>query len=292
MLEKLTPDQLDIAEVVRDRWLDFGLSTETADRPVAEEGIRLAYTSQGLKAPRIEWCDSPWAAKTVLTAKNQVTNDSAWGQHDAGWLAWCEFWCEIGILEKDTALGPRMIGQSANWWWPYEDYCLVSERPEVVQMEESGRRSIPVSAGRSTIPILRLHGEAGQAIRYRDGNGLYALHGIVVPENIVTRDYTSMDALNCENIEVRRVMIDRLGYDAFLEGAERVESDEWGTLWRVPLAEDEDLSIVEVLNSSPEPDGSYKSYHLRVPPTVDSVRGAIAWTFNMNEKEYDPAIMT
>jgi hypothetical protein len=45
---------------------------------------------------------------------------------------------------------------------------------------------------------------------------------------------------------------------------------------------------VHVVNSSPEPDGSYKEYFLRVPPTMTRARQAIAWTFGLTEEEYEP----
>ena len=40
--------------------------------------------------------------------------------------------------------------------------------------------------------------------------------------------------------------------------------------------------------STPEPDGSYKWYCLRVPPEVTTAREAIAWTFGVPEQEYEP----
>jgi hypothetical protein len=52
------------------------------------------------------------------------------------------------------------------------------------------------------------------------------------------------------------------------------------------------MVFVEVLNSTPEPDGSSKSYMLRVPPTVRTPRAAIAWTFDVPENEYKPEVMS
>ena len=39
--------------------------------------------------------------------------------------------------------------------------------------------------------------------------------------------------------------------------------------------------MVEVVNSTPEPDGSRKTYFLRVPPTIGTAREAVAWTFGL-----------
>ena len=47
--------------------------------------------------------------------------------------------------------------------------------------------------------------------------------------------------------------------------------------------------MVEVVNSTPEPDGSRRTYFLRVPPTTRTATAAVAWTFGMRESEYAPA---
>ena len=47
--------------------------------------------------------------------------------------------------------------------------------------------------------------------------------------------------------------------------------------------------MVEVLNSTPEPDGSRKTYFLRVPPRTRTAREAVAWTFGVREPDYRPA---
>ena len=61
-ITKLTPAQVARIPEVRDHWLSVGLSTERADRPRAEAGVRLAYEAAGLAPPKIIiWLDSPMA---------------------------------------------------------------------------------------------------------------------------------------------------------------------------------------------------------------------------------------
>lgn len=50
--------------------------------------------------------------------------------------------------------------------------------------------------------------------------------------------------------------------------------------------------MVKVVNSTPEPDGSYKDYFLRVPPTITTAHEAVAWTFGKTAETYAPAIET
>jgi hypothetical protein len=46
--------------------------------------------------------------------------------------------------------------------------------------------------------------------------------------------------------------------------------------------------MVEVLNSTPEPDGTRKTYFLRVPPNLRTAREAVAWTFGLAGSQYRP----
>ena len=50
--------------------------------------------------------------------------------------------------------------------------------------------------------------------------------------------------------------------------------------------------MAKVVNATPEPDGSFKDYFLRVPPAMERARQAVAWTFRMQEMEYNPCVQT
>lgn len=52
------------------------------------------------------------------------------------------------------------------------------------------------------------------------------------------------------------------------------------------------LVMVKVVNSTPEPDGQFKDYFLRVPPQMRRAKEAVAWTFNKTETKYQPAMET
>jgi hypothetical protein len=102
------------------------------------------------------------------------------------------------------------------------------------------------------------------------------------------------------NVEVRRTMIERYGLERYLRAADATKLDEvheppfpgllGARLWRVDMGRGEPLCIVELVNSTPEPDGSAKSYMLQVPPDMETAHQAVAWTFGMAEHEYHPAV--
>ncbi len=66
----------------------------------------------------------------------------------------------------------------------------------------------------------------------------------------------------------------------------------FGTLWRRDVKGDEPIVILEVVNSTREPDGSFKHYWLRVPPNMKTAHEALAWTFDIEPAKYAPLIET
>ena len=91
------------------------------------------------------------------------------------------------------------------------------------------------------------------------------------------------------------MLAERIGYARLLDEshAERVAIDDYGTLWRIPTpGGEEDLMVVDVLNSTAEPDGTRRRYVLRVPPGQRVPRDAIGWTFGLPPGTYNPIEMT
>ena len=88
-------------------------------------------------------------------------------------------------------------------------------------------------------------------------------------------------------------MIEVLTPERFIAegGAYRVSQDETGTLWRQRWRW-EAWAAVEVLNGSPEPDGTHKRYFLQVPANMRTAREAVAWTYGLPEQRYRPTVRT
>jgi hypothetical protein len=142
----------------------------------------------------------------------------------------------------------------------------------------------------------RLHSDTDPALEFADGLKIFALHGVPVPADIVNEPHklTAKRIESERNMEVRRVLIDVYGLANYIRETEAgiVERTEKGVLYLKQQPGDEPIAIVQVKNSTPEPDGSYKEYFLRVPPSMRTVQEAIAWTFFMTAGEYTPAIET
>lgn len=142
---------------------------------------------------------------------------------------------------------------------------------------------------------LRLHCETGPAISYLGYDGYY-INGIQVTQQIVMAPETleTSQIVQEPNVEIRRIMLERYGFERFINNHPytRIDTDVvkeqiyglYQFIW--PNEDDEIVKILRVTNSTPEPDGSFKNYYLRVPPGIERADDALAWTFNMNTDEY------
>ncbi|WP_194818031.1 DUF6745 domain-containing protein [Nocardia sp. XZ_19_385] len=220
--------------------------------------------------------DDDGAARTARAAAEReirmVLLDAVLGQHDAPWLA--------AFDDSERLTGLAQIARSAGWWWPFENAVVLCERPLRLERDEAGR----------------LHCGDGPALIFPDGFALYAWAGMPVPATFLSElsDLTPARIRDEENAELRRVMLEYFGYERYLaeSGAQPVHRDETGILWRIPLPDDEDVVMVEVVNSTAEPDGTFHTYWLRVPPSTRTAKEGVAWTFELTADSYEPLRQT
>ena len=188
------------------------------------------------------------------------------GQFDAWWLSYYAGARELGL--DTTKLNAVMDYTAvAGWTILFPEIAIVSERPSVIKFDSQGR----------------LHNEAGPAVGYSDGFGVYAIHGVRVPSDIIEEPHkiTVARIEAEENAEIRRVMIERYGgletmpacMAKYLRdaGAEEVHRDldpmgRERVLYRKqpPRGVGDPILMVKVVNSTAEADGSFKEYFLPV----------------------------
>lgn len=105
---------------------------------------------------------------------------------------------------------------------------------------------------------------------------------------------TGEEVLGQRNIELRRVLMERMGYDAFLAGVDaevvHEDRDPGGVrrLLRVPLPDDEPLLALAVQDPS-----TARRYIIRVPPSMRTCHQAAAWIAGFdNPEDYRPLVET
>ena len=96
------------------------------------------------------------------------------------------------------------------------------------------------------------------------------------------------------------------GQERFLTETNTVEvhRDDFGILYKKEFENDEPLMMVKVVNSTPEPDGSFKDYYIRVDPNayggLKTAKAAVSSTWRHKDgsllfespDEYDCSIQT
>jgi hypothetical protein len=206
---------------------------------------------------------------------------SSFGFHSAPSLGPLEYFHEVCGLQRQTEAlrGLWQIARNASWIVPHRHVCWLAERPRIVHHDLRGR----------------LHCADGPAVGYSDGWSAYAWKGVLVPHWIIERpDLVTVRAIAAaQDPQIRRCMIDVLTPERFVAGggAYRVAQDETGVLWRQRWRW-EAWAAVEVVNGTPEEDGTFRRYFLQVPANMRSAREAVAWTYGLPEQRYRPSLRT
>ncbi|MCI0397603.1 MAG: hypothetical protein L0322_22075 [Chloroflexi bacterium] len=120
--------------------------------------------------------------------------------------------------------------------------------------------------------------------------------GVPINERIAFQPeaITAQEVLQEDNLELRRVLLARMGYESFVQqaGVQILDRDyDAGgerRLLRAPLPNEEDLVCVAVLCPS-----TGRQYIIRVPPTTKSCHQAAAWIAGFdNPNNYRPILET
>jgi hypothetical protein len=273
-IESLTQEQQGRFQEFVDKWITIGTDTRPSDRKRAEQAAKMCYQAAGLSPPsEIVWCRSPHEilesvvedykeVRHSLVVKGEVQeNDTEWpkemkksdfinhmafGQHDAGWLSFCDFFRTVCGLTEETekVQGLHEMALSSGWWLPLSDICYLSERSHILNRDSVGR----------------LHCEDGPALSFQDGYSIYSWHGVTVSKEIIMFPgaITVQDIDKEINSEIQRVMIERMGMGEYLtkSGAQIVDKSSFGILYKKEMPNRDPILSVRVLNSTPEPSGT------------------------------------
>ena len=169
--------------------------------------------------------------------------------------------------------GLSLVARNAGWWWPMRDAAILTDRPDTLHRDPQGR----------------LHCTTGPALRYRDGWGVYAVHGVRVPADLIEDGWDVQRVLSEGNAEVRRAAIELTGWENFVSAAGLTlvaSAPDPGNaphaleLYDLPdrLRDmyDDEARILLCTNGSVEPDGTRRRYGLPVPASHDDPVAAAA----------------
>ncbi len=173
-----------------------------------------------------------------------------------------------GRIKSEMAYNRGLLDGCARGWWPNGN----------LRYERNYRRGA-------------LHGDA----RSWDESGKLCeeksyLRGVSISDElkrlVKTNGLTARSIMRVRHVAVRAALIEAMGYARFLHQRKHQVLDSHGdsSLVRVDWhPKQEPLYLVKVRCPST---GTY--YSLRVPPGVQNVREAVAWTFGLGETEFCP----
>jgi hypothetical protein len=206
---------------------------------------------------------------------------AAAGSHDLSWLSTYEYLRGVLGLKAETEplAGLLQVAANVGWLQPHAGTCFLSERPHLMRCDANDR----------------LHHARGPALCFADGFSVWAWRGVEVPRGMIEQpESITLEAIDrATNVEVRRCMIEIMTPQRYVAqgGAIRIAEDETGILWRKTWLAFDAWAAVEVINATPEADGTRKHFFLQVPADLRTAREAVAWTYGMEPKAYDKLVV-
>lgn len=156
----------------------------------------------------------------------------------------------------------QLLVANCGWIYPFEKVCIVCDRPRILSFDSQHR----------------LHAEGAPAIQFADGYSVYSYHGVTLPEKygkLHPHEWQPQWLLEEKNAELRRVLIQGIGYDRICEQLAAVVLDTWQEYTLLKIDTTVDVEPIYLLKMTCP---STKFVHaLRVPPDINSAREGIRW---------------
>jgi internalin A len=169
-------------------------------------------------------------------------------------------------LDKEEQKALQYLNQlleNCGWIFPFEKVCIVCYRPRKISLDSDNQ----------------LHAEAEPVIQFADGwHTGYYYHGVKIPEKYGKLHYHEWQPqwlLAEDNAEVRRVLIQVIGYDRICEELQAQVLDSWEEYTLLCINADVDVEPIHLLKMTCPSTG--RIHTLRVPPEILSARVAIRW---------------
>ncbi|MHC5737849.1 DUF6745 domain-containing protein [Nostoc sp.] len=156
----------------------------------------------------------------------------------------------------------QLLVNYCSWILPYEKICIVCDRPLHLRFDNENR----------------LHAEGESAIEFTDGYSLYSYHGVNLPEKygkVHPQQWQANWFLTEHNAELRRVLIQGIGYARICQELQAIELDNWQEYTLLKINADVDEEPIYLLKMTCPSTGFIHA--LRVPPNMNSAREAICW---------------
>lgn len=301
-ITELTAKQTAQMEKYRDKWILIGHDTSRCDRAKVEKLVAPLYEVAKLEPPQtILWARSPYEAIDILTNKYDVSaqtcfNSFCYGQHDASWLGFYEYFNDVVNLKEDCSpiLPFIAISKEVGWFLPFAEVICFCERPiEINLFTEADNKTHCFHNEKPSYVVLnaQTHKDGDMAIKFEDGTGIYRLHGVEVPKEIAVTPWNKLDPtliLSTQNAEVRREIVRKIGIERIFQhlDAEVIDKDIKGEY---------ELLLLDLKDGRKRPylkmnNPSIGVYHIEgVAPEITSIKEALKFR---NGTDETPVVLT
>ncbi|MEG4939675.1 DUF6745 domain-containing protein [Microcoleus sp. F4-D5] len=203
-------------------------------------------------------CDS------ILNRQFFYNNNCIVSEFSACHGSWVDFCISVLKLEIDRSLYSafQSLVENCGWIYPFEKMCFVCDRPIQLHFDSE----------------YLLHAEGQPAVEFADKFSVYSYRGVRLPETIGQVPPHSWQAswlLTEQNAEVRRVLIQAIGYRRICQELQATKLDTWQEYTLLKIENNIDLEPIYLLKMTCPSTGHV--HVLRVQPKVRSAKEAISW---------------
>jgi hypothetical protein len=206
------------------KWTKIGYDNKPLNKESVIQSINKMYECGNLPHPKhIVFCNGPINAILTINMymykmenpnaskddiikyvnKNCIFTSCGFGQHDAGWLSYYDFFInETTLTGLESISGLIDVANTCGWYWAYSDICFVSEKPIICKTNDTNQ----------------LHCVDGPAIAYNDGTKIYAYDGVIMDEETIMNPKSiTIDSIEkTESEEQKRIKIELYGTSNYL----------------------------------------------------------------------------
>ncbi|MGL5060524.1 MAG: DUF6745 domain-containing protein [Microcoleus sp.] len=188
--------------------------------------------------------------------------------------SWVDFCISVLKLECDRALYElfESLTKNCGWIYPYVEKCFVCDRPQQINFDKEGL----------------LHAEGKPAVEFAGEFNVYCYNGVRLREQygqIAPESWPASWLLTEKNAELRRVLIQAIGYQKICQELQAIELDSHREYTLLKIDNEIDIEPLHLLKMTCPSTGHI--HVLRVPPRVLTALEAISWVnWGINPEEF------
>ena len=197
--------------------------------------------------------------------ESQILKNYRGCQFWSGWYAYITYLRDICGWDHKILNNFKLdeeLALSCGWSWWLDNICAISDRPLEINRDTENR----------------LHKDGSMSIKYPDGWGFWNWHGVNIPEkygSVNSENWQSKWLLEEKNAELRRVLIQGLGYSRICNDLKAKVKNKWREYELLEIKDTIDVEPLKLVKMVCPSTGLIHAH--RVPPNMDTARNAIKW---------------